>query len=80
MHGAAILDSEVGLGVMSSTFRVRNQSSGGASGEISDWDIRNSDFSAHLNAPYIFSDFPTCCSDLRECSGQLFQSEICLEI
>ena len=51
MHGAAILDFEVGLCVMSATFRVGNHSSGGASGEIADWQFRNSDFSAHLNAP-----------------------------
>ncbi len=42
MHGAAILDFEVGVGEGLPAFG--NPTSGGVPVEISDWELRNSDF------------------------------------
>lgn len=44
MQIAAMLDSEVRVDEVSPTFWVEIQTSGGASVEISDWELRNSDF------------------------------------
>ena len=44
MYGAAILDFEVRAGGVRLTFRVGNPTSGGVQVEISDWELRSSDF------------------------------------
>ncbi len=48
MHGAAILDFEVGVGEVLPTFWVGNLTLGGVPFEISDWELRNSDFRVQM--------------------------------
>ncbi len=55
MHGAAILDFEVGVGEVLPTFQVGNLTSGGVPAVISDWEVGISKFPVAIefkwNAP-----------------------------
>ncbi len=48
MHGAGILDFEVGVGEVLPTLQVGNPTAGGIPVEISDWELGNSDFRVQM--------------------------------
>ncbi len=48
MHGAAMLDFEVGVDEVLPTFQVGNPTSGGAPVKIFNWELGNSDFRVQM--------------------------------